>query len=155
MGAYLALLIQFDDYPQRCQALGKVAAIQFLVQHRLVEALDFREGELIGQEVVAYRTIVGKDRQVPDGKPDDVLVVIHQFGEIVDVEPLAVFRIVFSRRLYLGVFCKGETAHGDELVEHPEVLGNLKAGKFKILSLCLLITIVSTRLTNQQRFAAY
>ena len=155
MGAYLALLIQFDDYPQRCQALGKVAAIQFLVQHRLVETLDFRKRELLGQEAVAYRTIVGEDRQILDGKTDDFLMIIHQFGQIVNVELLAVFRIVFSRRLYLGVFCKGETAHGDELVEHPEVLGNLKAGKFEILSLCLLITIVSTRLTNQQRFAAY
>lgn len=155
MGAYLALLIQFDDYPQRCQSLGKVAAIQFSVQHRLVETLDFRKREFLGQEVVAYRTVVGEDRQILDGKTDDFLMVIHQFGEIVDVEPLAVFRIVFSRWLYLGVFCKGEAAHRDELVEHPEVLWHLKAGNFKILSLCLLITIVSTRLTNQQRFAAY
>lgn len=155
MGTDLALLIQLDDYPQRCQSLGKVAAIQFLVQHRLVETLDFRKREFLGQEVVAYRTVVGEDRQIPDGKPDDFLMVIHQFGQIVNVEPLAVFRIVFSRRLYLGVFCQCEATHCDELVEHPEVLGNLKAGKFKILSLCLLITIVSTRLTNQQRFAAY
>ena len=136
MGTYLALLIQFDDYPQRSQSLGKVAAVQLSVQHRLVETLDFRKRELLGQEVVTYLTVVGEDRQIPDGKPDDFLMVIHQFGQVVDVEPLAIFRIVFSRRLYLGVFCKGETAHRDELVEHPEVLWNLKAGFFKILFLC-------------------